>query len=137
MNYKEYFINQASKSQYGGNIKTFRGTSYQSGHGLGGLFNTLRNSFSWLLPILKTHALPALKSGAEVVGRELIKTATNIATDKISGKDLKESFETRATEGINNISKSAQKVLSGGKRKINKIKKFLDKKRKLDIFDYN
>lgn len=92
MNYKEYFINQASKSQYGGNLRTFRGSQFQSGHGLGGLFNTLRNSFSWLLPILRTHAVPALKSGAEVVGRELIKTATNIANHKLSGKNLKESF---------------------------------------------
>lgn len=74
MSYNRYFEEQA-KNQLGGNLKVYTGTTYQNGYGLGGILNTLRKSFSWILPILKTHAVPLLKSGAESIGREMIKTA--------------------------------------------------------------
>lgn len=103
MSYIEYYQNQA-KSQLGGSQgRVFRGAQYQTGNGLGGIFNTLKNTFSWLLPILKTHAVPALKTGAEIIGKELIKTASNVATDAIEGKQIKDSFQNRLKEGIYNI----------------------------------
>lgn len=135
MSYIEYYKNQA-KSQIGGNqVRVFKGSQYQSGYGLGGIFNTLKNAFSWLLPILKTHSVPALKSGAEIIGKELIKTASNVPNDAIDGKQIKVSFQNRLKEGINKVLSQAQNNLKGGKRKISQIhKKKKIRKLKKDIF---
>jgi hypothetical protein len=37
---------------------------------------------------LKKHAVPLIKKGATKVGSEAIRTAANVATDKIAGKKL-------------------------------------------------
>ena len=93
MSYIEYYKNQAKSQLGGGQVRVFRGAQYQSGHGLGGIFNTLKNTFIWLLPILKTHAVPALKTGAEIIRKELIKTASNVANDAIEEKKSKKVFK--------------------------------------------
>jgi hypothetical protein len=64
MNYKQYYENQA-----GGEYPVFRGYANQRGFGLGGIFKTF---YKFILPIFKTHALPAIKKGAAVVGTEAI-----------------------------------------------------------------
>jgi hypothetical protein len=48
------------------------------------------------LPVVKTHVVPVLKEAAKFVGSEAIKTAANIATDAIDGKELNESVKERA-----------------------------------------
>jgi hypothetical protein len=139
MNYKEYYINQG-KNQVGyGQIEPFRGIQIQTGYGLGGFFNIIKRGINWLMPIIKTHT-PVLKHGAEVVGRELIKTASNIATDVIDGKNINESFKNHSKTSINTLADKLQNSLvgKGKKRKGSKSKtkkKNQHNKKFRDIFD--
>ena len=134
MNYKAYYENQI-----GSGLPVFAGYANQRGHGLGGIFRKLS---SFILPLLKTHALPFLKRGGEAIGNEVIKTASNITTDAISGKNLEKSAKENFQEAVNNLSQKAKNVLQSGK-KIVKRKRFYSsfKKPKLkyrrlkDIFD--
>lgn len=133
MDYKTYYLNQA-----GNGYPVYIGTPYQKGYGLGGVF---RKFFKWVLPILKEHALPIVKT----VGKEVLRGASNIANDKLNGKNLKESAKARIKESLNSLAESVQSG-EGYKRKQkqNKIKKLISikkfskkKKRFLDIFDKN
>jgi hypothetical protein len=81
MNYYEHF-----KNQEGSDLPMFRGARNQIGHGLG---NWFRSFLRYVVPLLKKHAVPVLKKGATIIGTEAIKTAANVATDKIAGKNLK------------------------------------------------
>jgi hypothetical protein len=94
------------------------------------------------MPIFKTHALPFLKKGAEIVGTEAVKTAANIANDAISGKNVREAAREHLSSAVNTLSTKAQSGVqlgSGGKRKkkIGIIKKKAKKSRRIrDIFDH-
>lgn len=131
MNFKEYYIKQA-----GGGLPYFQGSPYQRGYGLGGIF---RNIFKWIMPIVKEHAIPVAKN----VGKELLRTATNIAKDTLDGEDMGVSAKRRFKETINNISSQIHQgdglVLKPGlginRRKKSTKKQNRKKKRKLDIFD--
>jgi hypothetical protein len=43
------------------------------------------------MPLFKTHGIPILKKGVEAVTSELLKSATNIASDSFKGKNVKTS----------------------------------------------
>ena len=136
MNYQEYYDNQV-----GGRLPVFTGYSNQKGHGLGGIFRKLT---SFILPLLKTHALPLLKRGGQVIGTEVIKTASNIANDTISGKNFEKSAKENIQDAVNNLAEKAHSALQKGsghknrKRKGIKLRK-QDRKFKIrrlkDIFD--
>lgn len=122
MNYKKYYELQSGLGHHatghmdtdlvGSGMPVFRGHPFQKGHGLGGVF---KRFFRFLLPVLKTHALPAMKKGAQVIGTEAVKAAANIARDTISGNDVKESAKTHLNEAIDTISNHAQSSLQNGK----------------------
>ena len=114
MDYKQYYLNQA-----GGQYSVFRGSSRQRGYGLGGMFRTM---YRYIMPLFKSHALPVLKKGAQFVGSEAIKAASNIAHDAIQGEDVKKSFKQHGSTAVNNISNEAQsrsQLGNGRKRKTN------------------
>ena len=124
---KFFQANQQSNSQF----PVFRGVRYQRGYGLGGVFRKL---FRYIIPIVKEHGVPLLKT----VGKTALKSATNLANDAIDGKDLKESAKLRLKETFENIKNNSN--LSGNGIKNKKRKKLTRKviknqKRKLDIFD--
>ena len=137
MDFKSYYINQA-----GNGLPYFVGSQYQKGYGLGGVF---RNIFRWIMPIVRDHAIPVAKS----VGKELLRTATNVAQDTLNGEDFKQSTKKRLRESfilkicLKKYIKVKVKVLKTGlnikntKRKSKSIKKKFKKvkKRKLDIFN--
>ena len=141
MDYKNYYENQA-----GSGVGTvFHGSRYQKGHGLGNIF---RSFIKWVVPIFKTHAVPLIKRGAQTLGSEAIRTATNVANDTLNGKTFEESAKERVRESISNLSEKALSAIQSGsgkrKRKRNKkskttkttfICKTLSKKRRRDIFD--
>ena len=79
IDYNSYYRNQLN----GSGLPVFTGYPHQRGHGLGGFFKQL---FNWFVPLAKTHALPLLKKGGEIVGTEVIKSATNIANDALAGR---------------------------------------------------
>ena len=58
-----------------------------------------------------------IKKGATIVGTEAIRTAANVATDKIAGKKLEESGRYPYNEGIDNVSKKWNQNASGRRKK--------------------
>ena len=141
MDYKKYYLEQA-----GGSYDVFRGAPIQRGYGLGGIFKSL---YRFILPLFKTHALPALKKGAEIVGSEAVRAVSNIAQDAIKGENIEQSFKQHASSAIDNVSDQVQKkIQSGGaekkkyiKRKVHFEKGIRKKNPKIrrieDIFDQN
>ncbi len=93
-------------------MNIYRGSQFQRGYGVGA---TLRNFFSWLMPIVQKHALPTLKE----VGQIAVDTASNITKDVINGKNFKESSNIH----INNSVDQIKNKLKGGKIKKNKKEK--------------
>jgi hypothetical protein len=86
----------------------------------------------WILPVAKTHEVPTLKVEAEFVGSEAIKTAANIATDAIDGKELNESVKERAKESIGCLSEKTQAIIQKGENKDN-IKGIMEKRKRSKI----
>jgi len=132
IDYKKYYRDQA-----GSGISAFQGTRYQRGSGLG---NVLRKLYHWMLPVLKTHALPLITSGAKTFGKEAIRSAANISTDSLNDIKFMDSLKSRSKEGINNIHKKIEDQLGNGiKRKKKKVfSHYSGKKQKKhshDIFD--
>ena len=142
MDFENYYSKQAKET-----IPVFRASPYQRGSGFGSVFKRL---FRWIVPIIKEHALPVVKS----VGKEALKTAVNIANDTLDGKDLKTSAKDQVKTSLNNFSNQFGNGKSKGKKKKKKkvvFKKLRlkkkssllfksnkspsNKKRKLDIFD--
>jgi len=127
MDLHDYYKKQAEN-----NFPVFRGVRYQKGYGLGGIFKKL---FRFILPIVKEHGVPLLKS----VGETAIKGVSNLANDAIKGKNIKESAEQRLKETFQELKDKS--FLKGNG--INKKRKTLirgliqkkNKKRKKDIFD--
>ena len=64
--------------------------------------------------MIQKHALPVLKKGATIVGTEAIKTAANIANDKIAGKKLSETGIERLNEGLEQIQQNWNKQKGSG-----------------------
>jgi hypothetical protein len=142
--YDEYYQRQSS------GIPTYQGVKYQTGYGLGSMFKSF---YRWILPMLKTHVLPVLKSGYRTMGTEVIKTAANIANDALDGKNLKSASEKRVSEAFENLSKKAKHALvnnveKGGektqtgegyknskKKLISSFQKNKKRKKNIDIFD--
>jgi hypothetical protein len=126
------------------NFPVFRGMRHQRGYGLGGIF---RKMFRYIMPIIKQHGIPILKS----VGESTVKGAANFATDTIAGKNIKESANKRLMETFDELKEKAGMKGSGiNKRKLLEnfnythkkpklTQKFNHKKKKLtrkkDIFD--
>lgn len=111
---------------------------YQRGYGLGGTF---RRFFSWIVPILKKHALPVIQDGLKEVGKTALGTAADIAKDSLSGMNVKDSFRERTSAAIDTLKEKAERKLDGKgikrSRKPKKKKYIIIKKRKhlKDIFD--
>lgn len=134
MDYKEYYTNQI-----GSGLPVYYGSRYQKGYGLGNMF---RSFFRWIVPVFKTHALPLLKEGAKTLGNEAIRTAANVATDTLSGKDIEHAARERAQEAFDNLKNKARGVLQigdGYKKRKTKVKMFSykkpNKRKQRDIFD--
>ena len=94
-----------------GGMPVYYGARYQRGMGIGSMFKSFAR---WILPVAKTHVVPVLKDAAKFVGSEAIKTAANIATDAIDGKELNESVKERAKESIGSLSEKTQAIIQKG-----------------------
>ena len=127
MDYHEYYKKQAESD-----FPVFRGVKYQTGHGLGGVFKKL---FRFIMPIVREHGLPLLRS----VGETALKGVSNLASDAIKGKNIKESAEQRFKETFNELKDKSLMKGSGINRKRKSLIRTLihkkSKKKKKDIFD--
>ena len=75
-----------------GGIPIFVGYPGQRGHGLGSILSGFFRS-----------ALPIIKRGLGIFGREALRTGAKIATDVADGRNLGESAKQRISERINEI----------------------------------
>ena len=114
MDYIKYYENQA-----GGNdpYSVFRGSPFQRGYGLGGIFKKM---YRFFMPIMNTHALPALKRGAEIFGAEAVKAASNVAQDVIKGSNVQDALRHHTSTAIENLNNKVQTKLQSGAGKNNK-----------------
>ncbi len=108
MDFERYYSNQTRE-----NIPVFRGSPYQRGAGFGSVFKRI---FGWIVPIIKEHDLPVVQS----VGKEALKTAVNIATDTLDGKDFKTSAKDQVKSSLNKFSDQ----FGNGKGKVARKKKY-------------
>ena len=136
MDYYKYYESQS------GSGPVFQGARFQKGYGLGGIFSKF---FKWITPVLKTHAIPLLKSGAQSLGTEAVKAAANIVTDAIHGKNFEESAKQHGNEAFQTLKNKAQSVFhqkGSGKKRKKQNRKVISKKiekrtrRLKDIFDF-
>ena len=109
-----------------GGMPVYYGARYQRGMGIGSMFKSFAR---WILPVAKTHVVPVLKGAAKFVGSEAIKTAANIATDAIDGKELNESVKERAKESIGSLSEKKQAIIQKGGKEEN-IKGIMKKRKR-------
>lgn len=132
MNFHEYY-----QTQSGSGLPVFHGSKYQRGSGLGNIFKSF---YRWIVPVLKTHALPVLKDGAQVVGTEALRTFKNIANDTLDGEQFKSSLKRRTKEAVNSLTDRAEEALQTGngykrrrKRRPRKKKRICRKKKRKTI----
>jgi transposase len=127
MNYRTYYENQAKNE-----IPVFKGSLIQRGYGFGDIF---KKFFSWIVPIVKKNAVPVLKD----VGKQIVKTTSNIAYDTIDGQNFKNSSKNRIGETMEYIEKQygkgkikykKQRKNKKRKHKVKRLKKKATKKRK-------
>lgn len=121
-------------TQSGNGLPYYQGVSFQKGYGLG----------SWFRRIFRT-ALPFLVKGTKTIGKEALRAGSRVASDVLSGENLKEAVKTRTKESGRNLTQKAvdriQSMVGKGqyKRKRKKQNRFISsKKRKVtgrDIFD--
>jgi hypothetical protein len=123
MNFVEYYQNQC-----GSGLPVFYGAKYQRGSGLGNIFKSF---YRWIVPVLKTHALPVLKEGAHVVSTEALKTFKNIANDALDGENIKESFKKRTKEAAHSLVEKADSIFQSGEGYKKQKRKRTKRKRKL------
>ena len=97
-------------NQLGGVLNVYKGPMMQEGYGLGDIF---KKFFKWMVPLVKKHAVPLLKSGAQTVGHEVLKSATNIAKDAIDGKNLSESADTNINAAVDTLKRKVEDTLEG------------------------
>ena len=82
----------------------FGGLPYQRGGGLGSIF---RGIFRALLPIAK--------SAGKTIGRQALRTGAEIASDVLSGSNLKDSVKRRGRAAAATLAtKAAKKIQRGG-----------------------
>ncbi len=120
--YEEYYV-----SQGGNGMNVFQGARVQRGHGFGSFLSGLFRS-----------ALPILKSGAKVLGKQVLRTGLQIANDVVEGQSFCDSSRRRIPEGIKSFVSSAGLIPQSGSGRNRRLKRKSipgNKKRRVDIFD--
>lgn len=124
------FINNYYEQQAGGNIPVFRGSTVQTGSGIGGIFSRLMKG-----------VVPMLKEGAKIAGKELINSGVNIANDMINGKSFADSTKVNLKSGGKQLLRNLKNAYNSPKRGVTKRKqikkKYIKTKRRTlnkDIF---
>ena len=115
--YENYYL-----SQVGHGMPYFAGARVQQGYGLGNLFSSIAKS-----------ALPLVKKGAKTLGKQVLQSGVEFASDVLHGKNAKQAAIDQARAAGSNLLQAAQQKI--GKRKATP-RKVQEKKRKRhhDIF---
>ena len=81
-------------------MPVFRGSAWQQGYGLGGLFRSVARA-----------VMPMVKSRAKALGKIALNAGANLLGDVASGKNLKEAAKARGKEAVNVAKNRAVKRL--------------------------
>ena len=132
MNWNDYYMEQAG----GGDYNTYRGSLYQRGYGMGGMFNRF---WKWVVPLIARNAVPLLKEAGKAVGKEALGSVVNIAKDTLVGRPIKETLKENANSAIDNLKVKAENALKGkgikrrrSMKKMIILKKRNNKRKKFD-----
>ena len=90
--YENYYL-----SQVGHGMPYFSGARIQQGYGLDNLFNSIAKS-----------VLPLVKSGAKAVGKQVLQSGVDFASDVLNGKNAKQAAIDRAKSAGSNLFTSSQ-----------------------------
>ena len=117
--YVRYYLDQ----QQGHGMPVFRGSAWQQGYGLGGLFRSVARA-----------VMPMVKSGAKALGKIALNAGANLLGDVASGKNLKDAVKTRGKEAVSVAKNRAVKRLqtyaqTGSGRKTTVKKRSASRKR--------
>ena len=85
--YENYYLEQA-----GSGMPVYGGVSVQRGHGLGSILGGLFRS-----------AMPVLKKVGKAVGKQVVRSGLDVASDVVSGTNVKESLKRRALQGAESL----------------------------------
>jgi hypothetical protein len=117
--YVRYYLDQ----QQGRGMPVFRGSPWQVGYSLRGLFRSLAR-----------RAMPLIKTGAKALGNIALKSGADFVGDVLAGRSVKEAAKARTVEAANVAKGKAMNKLMGqtgsGKRKRSRNAKRTAKKRK-------
>ena len=69
--YENYYVTQVGKG-----MPYYLGRQFQRGYGLGGLFSSIGRA-----------VLPMIKSGIKTVGKEVLRSGAELASDALQGKN--------------------------------------------------
>ena len=118
--YEDYYV-----AQSGNGVPVFQGSRGQRGHGLGSILSGFFRT-----------AMPILKRGLAIFGREALRTGAKIANDVAEGESFGDSTRKRVRERINEYVPRLVPQSGSGKRrrKVSKKKKAKRAKHSRDIF---
>ena len=91
--YENYYL-----SQVGHGMPYFSGARIQQGYGLGNLFSSIAKS-----------VLPLVKSGAKAVGKQVLQSGVDFASDVLNGKNAKQAAIDRAKSASSNLLQAAKR----------------------------
>ena len=126
MDYEKYYREQARTGRVRGG-GYYSGRPRMKGYGIGLVLARLGR---FILPILK----PVAKRAVKAIGRQALKTGSEIALDAVSGVPIKQALTENAKKGVHSLIKKAVKR-EAPPRKPHRIKKRRKVKVKVkDIF---
>ena len=112
--YENYYL-----SQVGHGMPYFAGARVQQGYGLGNLFSSIVKS-----------VLPLVKKGAKTLGKQVLQSGVDFASDVLQGKNVKQAAIDQAKAAGTNLLQGAQRKRKAAPRKVQKKKR----KKHHDIF---
>ena len=112
--YENYYL-----SQVGHGMPYFAGARVQQGYGLGNLFSSIAKS-----------VLPLVKKGAKTLGKQVLQSSVDFASDVLQGKNVKYAAIDQAKAAGTNLLQAAEQKRKAAPRKVQKKKR----KKHHDIF---
>ena len=102
--YVDYYKQQGSGLPY------FQGRQYQQGFGIG---NILGGLFRSVMPLIKKTAVPLIKKGAKILGREALSTGSNILKGMVETRGKVPIKKIVAREAKKGLKRAAGRIVHG------------------------
>ena len=117
--YENYYL-----SQVGHGMPYFAGARVQQGYGLGNLFSSIAKS-----------VLPLVKKGAKTLGKQVLQSGVEFASDVLHGKNAKQAAIDQARAAGSNLLQAAQQKIGKRKEKYTTTPRKVQKKKRKRHYD--